>query len=149
MLVPALKTLFRRDLEKLVQELSLYKDENKIWVTEKSIANAAGNLCLHIVGNLNTYIGAVFGNTGYIRNRPLEFSQKDIPRQELIRMIGSAIHMVEDSLGSISEADLETTYPLLVLAEKTSTGYMLVHLAVHLGYHLGQVNYHRRLLDVP
>jgi len=148
MLLPTLKTLFRRDLEKLAQELNLYKHENKIWVTEKRIANSAGNLCLHLVGNLNTYIGAEFGKTGYIRNRPLEFSQKDIPRQELIHMIGSAINMVEDSLGSISEADLETAYPLLVLSEKTSTGYMLVHLAVHLGYHLGQVNYHRRLLDI-
>ena len=47
----------------------------------------------------------------------------------------------------LTEEDLQKEYPLLVLPQKTSTGYFLVHLAAHLSYHLGQINYHRRLLD--
>jgi len=147
MLIQTLQKLFSRDLEKLKQEISLYKDENKIWVIEEGIANSAGNLCLHLIGNLNTYIGVELGKTNYVRNRELEFSLKDIPRQELIRKIDDTIIVVKAALNSLKEEELENEYQLLVFAEKTSTGYFLVHLAVHLGYHLGQINYHRRLID--
>ena len=147
MLVQTLKTLFNRDLEKLKQEIMLYENENNIWIIDRNIANSAGNLCLHLVGNLNTYIGAEIGKSGYTRNRELEFSLKNIPRQELIEKIEGTIRIVESSLDMLKEQELEYEYPLLVFAEKTSIGYLMVHLAVHLGYHLGQVNYHRRLLD--
>jgi len=147
MILETLRTLFRRDLEKLKKEISLYTNENKIWYTEKAISNSAGNLCLHLVGNLNTYIGAELGNSGYIRNRDLEFSLKDIPRQELIEKVEDTITVVESTLDKMTEDQLNKEYPALVFKEKTSIEYMLIHLATHLGYHLGQVNYHRRLLD--
>lgn len=149
MQLQTLRKLFRRDLEKLKQEISLYKAETKIWVTEKNISNSAGNLCLHLLGNLNTYIGAEIGKSGYTRNRELEFSQKNVPRKELLDGIDSTLESVDRALSNMKEEELEKEYPLLVFAEKTSTGYFLVHLAVHLGYHLGQINYHRRLLDEP
>lgn len=148
MLIETLQKLFARDLEKLKQEISLYKDESKIWVIDKNIANTAGNLCLHLVGNLNAYIGAEIGKTGYIRNRELEFSLKNISQKELIKKVEDTITVVKTSLDKLKEEDLEREYPQLVFAEKTSAGYFLVHLAVHLGYHLGQINYHRRLLDI-
>ncbi len=142
-----LQTFFIRDLKKLRQEISLYKNEQVIWVTDKKIANAAGNLCLHLVGNLNTYIGAALGNTGYIRNRELEFSLKDIPRAELLQKIDDTIAMIESAFKHISDQQLAEKYPMLVWEEITSTAYMLMHLTTHLTYHLGQINYHRRLLD--
>jgi len=147
MLIETLQKIFKRDLEKLKQEIASYRDENNLWVVDKSIANSAGNLCLHLVGNLNTYIGAEIGKTGYVRDRDREFSQKNIPQDELVKMIGDTITVVENGINKLKEEDLEKEYPLLVFKEKTSTGYFLIHLAVHLGYHLGQVNYHRRLLD--
>ena len=148
MVTDTLQKIFKRDLEKLKLEISLYREEKNLWVIDKNIANSAGSLCLHLAGNLNTYIGAEIGKTGYIRNRDLEFSQKNIPQQELIKMIEATITVVEEGLNKITEEDLEKEYPLLVFSEKTSTGYFLIHLAVHLDYHLGQINYHRRLLDV-
>ena len=147
MLLDTLKKIFARDLEKLKKEIGLYKDEKKIWYTEKAIPNSAGNLCLHLVGNLNAYIGAEFGKTGYIRHRDLEFSLKDIPQAELVKKVEDTITVVQNSLEKLTDEQLKEEYPLLVFKEKTSTEYMLVHLATHLGYHLGQVNYHRRLLD--
>jgi len=147
MLLNTLKKIFARDLEKLKTEISLYKNEEKIWYTEKAILNSAGNLCLHLVGNLNAYIGAEFGKTGYIRHRDLEFSLKDIPQAELVKKVEDTITVIQNSLEKLTDEQLKEEYPLLVFKEKTSTGYMLVHLATHLGYHLGQVNYHRRLLD--
>lgn len=147
MLIQILKTLFRRDLERLWQEIDAYKDEAKIWYVEKAIANSAGNLCLHLVGNLNAYIGAELGKTGYVRHRELEFSLKDIPKTELLSKIDETIQVVEQGLSTLTDEQLQQEYQLLVFHEKTSTEYFLVHLATHLTYHLGQVNYHRRLLD--
>ena len=147
MIVGTLQKIFKRDLEKLKLEISLYRNEKNLWMIEKNIANSAGNLCLHLVGNLNTYVGAEIGKSVYVRNRDLEFSQKNIPQTELIKMIEDTSTVVKDGLNKLNEEDLEKEYPLLVFAEKTSIGYFLIHLAVHLGYHLGQINYHRRLLD--
>lgn len=147
MLIETLKTLFNRDLNKLKKEIELYQTEEAIWHTEKGIANSARNLCLHLVGNLNAYIGAVIGKTGYIRHRELEFSLKDIPRPELLKKIEEAVFIVEDTLEKLTDEDLNAEYPILVFEAKTSTLYLLVHLTTHLTYHLGQINYHRRLLD--
>jgi hypothetical protein len=147
MIISTLKILFNRDLTKLKSEIELYRDETKIWYTEKNITNSAGNLCLHLIGNLNTYIGAEIGKTGYIRQRELEFSLKDIPRTALVNKVEETISIVNGALDKLTDEDLQAEYPILVFAEKTSTAYLLIHLATHLTYHLGQINYHRRLLD--
>ncbi|HNC40092.1 MAG: DinB superfamily protein [Bacteroidetes bacterium ADurb.BinA245] len=148
MMIASLISLYKRDLEKLKQELSQYEHENCIWETSGNISNSAGNLCLHLVGNLNTYIGAELGGTNYVRNRPLEFSQKNIPRAELIEMVEATSKLVMDTLQKLKEVDLSKEYPQIVFETKMTTGYFLMHLAVHLGYHLGQINYHRRMLDM-
>jgi uncharacterized damage-inducible protein DinB len=147
MLIETLQLLFTRDLNRLRAEIELYKKEENIWKTEGSIANSAGNLCLHLVGNLNTYIGKEIGKTAYVRNRELEFSLKNIPRTELLNKIDDTICVVNAALDNLEESDLAIEFPVLVFEEKTSAGYLLVHLATHLTYHLGQVNYHRRLID--
>lgn len=146
MLIETLKTLFNRDLEKLKTEIESYENESLIWIVDKNISNSAGNLCLHLIGNLNTYIGAEIGKTGYIRNRPLEFSLKNIPKSELIEKIENTIKVVNKSLDLLTESDLEKTYPQIVFEKEMTTGFFLVHLSTHLAYHLGQINYHRRLL---
>ena len=148
MLTQTLKTLFRRELEKLKKEIASYKDETKLWAVEKGIANSAGNLCLHLIGNLNNYIGKELGGTGYIRNRDLEFSQKDIPRIELLKKIDETILVVENALDKLTIQQLEEEYPAPVFNYTMTTGFFLVHLTAHLTYHLGQINYHRRFLDI-
>ena len=146
MLIETLKSLFNRDLNKLKTEIDSYQNESQIWQIDKNISNSAGNLCLHLIGNINTYIGTELGKTDYIRDRPLEFSLKDIPRSELISKIEQTIVMVNTTLDSLTEADLEAIYPQIVFEKEMTTGFFLVHLATHLGYHLGQINYHRRLI---
>src|SRR5882672_3865040 len=147
MIIQELRKVYRKDLEKLKEEIGLYRHETSLWKVEKDIANSAGNLCLHLVGNLNTYFGAVIGKTGYIRNRDQEFSLKNIPQKELVHMVENTITMLDKVMKSMSDDELKEEYPLLVLKEKTTSGYFLFHLSSHLGYHLGQINYHRRLID--
>ncbi|REG99553.1 DUF1572 family protein [Flavobacterium aquicola] len=147
MTVEILRTLFNRDLNKLKLEIDSYSDETKIWHIEKSISNSGGNLCLHLIGNLNTYIGAQIGNTNYVRNRDLEFSNKFVPKNTLIAQIDATIVMINNTLDQLLEEDLKHKHPYLVFENKTSVEYLLIHLTTHLAYHLGQINYHRRLLD--
>lgn len=147
MIIETLKTLFKRDLNKLKAEIEAYKTEENIWKVANEIPNSAGNLTLHLMGNLNYFIGAEIGKTNYIRHRDLEFSTKNLHRNELIKMVEEANLVVEDSLNLLTSQDLEREYPLVVFQEKMTTGYFLMHLATHLAYHLGQINYHRRLLD--
>ena len=147
MIIETLKSLFNRELNKLKEEIALYQNEDMLWQTDKQIANSAGNLCLHLIGNLNTYIGAAFGNSKYIRDRPLEFSLQGVLRSELIKKIDDTILVVNNSLCNLTEEELKKWYPVLVLDKETSIEYFLIHLLAHLTYHLGQINYHRRLLD--
>jgi Protein of unknown function (DUF1572) len=146
-MIETLKNLFSRDLGRLKIEVELYANENNLWRVEKDITNSAGNLCLHIIGNLNTHIGKEIGKTNYIRNRALEFSSKNISKVELIKKIDETILVVNNSLDKLTPEDLLKEYPIIVFDKSTSTEYLLVHLTTHLTYHLGQINYHRRLLD--
>ena len=147
MLLKTLKYLFKRDLEKLKREIIAYQREENIWTVDKNITNSGGNLCLHLVGNLNTFVGVHLGDTGYIRQRELEFSLKDVPRATLVQQVEDTITMIENTLNQLTEADLEKEYPVIVFKNKMDTGLFLTHLTTHLTYHLGQINYHRRLLD--
>lgn len=139
--------LFNRDLERLKIEIELFNAEDKLWQITGSITNPAGNLCLHLIGNLNTYIGQNLGQIHYIRNRDLEFSQKDVPKTTLIREVSQTKIIVADSLNTLTETDLEKLYPEDVLGYSMTTCFFLIHLAAHLSYHLGQINYLRRILS--
>lgn len=148
MIIESLKSLYNRDLNKLKLEIESYKSEESIWKIDKNISNSTGNLCLHLVGNLSTYIGAELGNSGYVRHRDLEFSLKDIPKAELLEKLESLIKIINSTLEKLSDEDLKKDYPTEALGYKMTTGYFLIHLLSHLDYHLGQINYHRRLLDI-
>lgn len=144
----SIKSLFTRDLNKLKTEIESYQIEESLWKIDKNISNSGGNLCLYLVGNFNHFFGAILGNSGYVRNRELEFSLKNIPRTELAQQIEATLNIVISTLDQLSEDDLAKEYPIEPLGYKMTTEYFLIHLFGHLGYHLGQINFHRRLLDV-
>ncbi len=147
MLTQTLLELFTRDLNLLTEEIRQYKIESNLWKTEGLITNSAGGLCLHLIGNLNHFIGAILGGTGYVRQRELEFTLTNVPKMELIKQVEDTIGVIERTLKKLTEADLQKEYELQVFKKPMSTEYFLVHLSTHLSYHLGQINYHRRLLD--
>lgn len=146
MLLNILSELYERDLTKLKSEIEQYSNSSDLWLIDGEIANSAGNLTLHIVGNLNHFLGGVLGGSGYVRDRDREFSDKDVPREDLVSSIDDTRTVLKATFEKLSEEDLEAEYPIQVFGEPMKTGYFLVHLATHFNYHLGQVNYHRRLL---
>lgn len=147
MLRESLKEIYIRDLSKLKTEIESYPDESKLWIISGEIKNSAGNLCLHINGNLNHFIGAILGKSGYIRDRESEFTLKNIPKSELLTSTDETIEIVSKTIQSLPRNFFNENYPVPFSDKIVTTGYLLVHLAAHLNYHLGQINYHRRLLD--
>ena len=146
MLKEPLLQIFERDLNKLKDEISFYKDEKSLWIVKNEISNSAGNLCLHLVGNLNHFIGTALGKTGYVRNRENEFAAKNISREELVIEIEKTILVVTKTLNNLSSEDFEKDFPVQKHGEIVKTDFMLLHLLTHFNYHLGQINYHRRLI---
>jgi len=137
--------LFDRDLKKLKDEISSFKNEKNLWKISGDVKNTAGNLCLHLCGNLKTFIGANLGHSGYVRNRDAEFSNKNIPKDDLLKNIDETIESVNSSLNAMDEKELDNIYQQNFLQKNVSTAFFLVHLISHLNYHLGQINYLRRM----
>ena len=146
MIAATIRVLMLRELRALKREIETYPNETDLWAVPPGIANSAGTLALHLAGNLQHFIGARLGGSGYVRQRDVEFSRRDVPRSELLAGIGAAIAAVDRTLAKLSDADMTKPYPDALANAKVPAGEFLIHLAVHLGYHLGQVDYHRRIV---
>jgi uncharacterized damage-inducible protein DinB len=149
MITPVLIQLFEQGLNKLTEEISAYPDDASLWITREGINNSGGNLCLHLTGNLQHFLGAVLNDSGYVRNRDAEFNLKNIVKAKLLNEIEATKTAVRDTLEQVSKKQLDKDYPLPINGEMVNTEYFLVHLLAHLNYHTGQINYHRRLLTGP
>jgi len=147
MLKSIITTFYERDIRKLIEEVSLFKNEEDLWRTQGSVKNPAGNLVLHIVGGLNHLIGATLAHTGYVRNRDHEFIRKDVERKDLVAQLEALIPMINETVNNLTQEQMESEYPIFFDKPKTSTSYVLLQLLLHLNYHLGQVNYLRRILE--
>jgi len=139
-----LASFWERDIRTLIGEINQFKSEENLWKIHGSIKNSAGNLALHIAGGSNFLIGTTLANTGYVRNRDLEFAQKGVPQKDLIAGLEALIPMIGQTVRSI---DLEAAYPRMFDNKQVTNGYLLVILLTHLSYHTGQVNYLRRMID--
>jgi hypothetical protein len=147
MLNKVLTTLYERDLRKLIEEVNLFQNEENLWKITGGVVNCCGNLTLHIIGNLNHYVGATLAHTGYVRERPREFAAKGVPRQELVAQLEVLIPLIKTTLSNFTEAQMDARYPDLFDDAYNSNSYVLIRLLTHLDYHLGQVNYLRRILE--
>ncbi len=143
----SLSDLFERDLNRLADEIKAYPDEKSVWEIAGEISNSGGNLCLHLLGNLNHYIGAQLGDTGYVRDRPLEFSDRNVPRTILLERIGNTTAMLREVLAELSPETLSENHTSEYQGGNRTNTFFLIHLYGHFNYHFGQINYHRRLLS--
>ncbi|MQA89422.1 MAG: DUF664 domain-containing protein [Gemmatimonas sp.] len=141
-----MRSSFLRELESVRREIEAYSDESLIWSLPPGVPNSAGTLALHIAGNLQHYFGAVLGGTAYIRDRPAEFSTRDVSRSELLVRIAAAEAAVAGALDASTQLDLAQPFSEPLGGAALTTAEVIIHLAVHLAYHLGQIDYHRRLV---
>ncbi|MBZ0206935.1 MAG: DUF1572 family protein [Flavobacteriales bacterium] len=141
-----LRTLFTRDLRQLCNEIDAFTNEADLWRTTGTITNSAGNLCMHICGNLRYFIGALLGGGAYVRDRNREFEARNILKAALLDEVNRTMSAVDAALAGMTSGKLKEHFPVNVLPEVTTTEHVLLHLYGHLNYHLGQVNYLRRAL---
>ncbi len=142
-----LRFVILRDLDRLAAEVEAYPADADVWIEHPGVANPGGTLALHLAGNLQHFVGAGMGHTGYVRDRSREFAARDLSKGELLEEIAAAGAAVDTTLSRMSDNDLDAPWtgggPL---GDGATVGLMLLHLSGHLMYHTGQVNYHRRLL---
>ncbi len=142
------KKLYLDLLDSLKEEISLYINEKNLWKLSGEITNTPGNLCLHLCGNLNHFYGAIIGNTGYVRDRDEEFSKKNVSQEELIKGVEETKKMMEKVFDGLTPEDANKIYSLNHFGENVTYGFVFSRLASHLSYHIGQINYHRRILEL-
>jgi len=147
MLANDLATLFVRELETVQREIEMCPDDAALWKTLPGVSNSVGNLGAHLAGNVQHFIGAILGKSGYVRNRDREFARREGTRAEIIADLQNAIDAVKKYLPALTDADLEREYPEAVGGVKMRTGLFLMHLVSHAGFHLGQADYLRRTLN--
>ncbi len=147
MVKEALISLYERDLDRLKNEILAYKKEATLWSVTDGISNSGGNLSLHICGNLQHFVGAGIGKSDYIRDRNAEFTLKNVPVTEMVTQIDATKAVVSSTISTLSSKTMETDIPEGLHRETMPVISFLLHLHAHLNYHLGQINYHRRLLD--
>ena len=146
MITSTIRALFQRELRALRREIEAYPDERQLWETPGGVANSAGNLALHVCGNLQHFIGARLGETGYVRDRDAEFTRRGVSRSEILAEFDAASAAVDRGFDRISDADLTMPFPEPIAKMTVPTGEWLIHLVAHLGYHVGQIDYHRRIV---
>ena len=147
MLNSVLANFYERDIRKLIEEVNLFTNEDDLWRTQGSVKNSSGNLVLHIIGGLNHFIGATLAQNGYVRNREQEFIRKGVGREELVVQLEALISLINETLNSLTQQQMDAEFPIFFDKPKTSASYVLVQLLAHLNYHLGQINYLRRILE--
>jgi len=141
-----IRILLVRELESLEQEVELFPDEESLWSTPPGITNSAGNLAMHGCGNLRHYIGAVLGETEYIRDREAEFGTPSGTRLQLGAEVRATIEDIENVLDRLPDSVLEGEFPQEVGGYRINTRRFLLHLCSHLAFHVGQIGYLRRLI---
>lgn len=146
MLPDVIETILRRDLAGVRRSIEAYPDDATPWEQRPGLPNAGGTLALHVAGNIQHYIGATLGRSGYRRDRDAEFARRGVPRAEMLAELEAADGAVVRGLSALAGRSLAEPFPEPIGGRTVTTEAFLVHIATHLAYHLGQIDYHRRVV---
>jgi len=138
--------LFRRDLPWLLHQLDAL-DDRHLWSVVPGVTNSAGNLLLHLNGNLREFVGRQIGGVDFARDRPREFAARDVAREALVTDLTGLAEIVPRVLDAMTPERWDEMFPEQVLPGGPITNrQFVIHLYGHLNYHLGQIDYLRRVL---
>jgi uncharacterized damage-inducible protein DinB len=141
-----INTLLLRELEGFRREIALFPDDESIWRVTPGVTNSAGNLALHVAGNLQHFVGTCLGGSTYLRQRDVEFSTRGATRGEVDRQLQAAIAAVATALAGLDDASLQQPMSGAPNGMVARTGMFLLHLVAHTAFHLGQAGYIRRVV---
>lgn len=135
-----------RELRGIKSELLAYQDESDVWRPVPGLPNTAGTIALHVAGNLQHFVGAQLGKSGYIRDREAEFGRRDVSVAEIVDELDKTIAALDATFARLEEKAMDRPFPQEIAGVRPTVGEFLVHLVAHLAYHLGQIDYHRRCI---
>jgi uncharacterized damage-inducible protein DinB len=122
----------------------------QLWRKPYPYGNSVGHLLLHLTGNLNHYIGARIAGTGYVRNRPLEFTDASkLPKEQVLANFDRAIDMVAATIRKQSSDDLTMPYSDPTEPRSNTHFAVFLRMAAHAYHHVGQIIYLAKELTKP
>jgi len=141
----SIAALLQRDLAGFEREIALFPDDEMLWRTMPGMLNSAGNLALHVAGNLQHFVGAVLGGSAYVRDEDGEFSRRSGSKGEIVEQLQKAAVAVRIVVPNLSDEILQRDFPeVLIPNRRIQTLRFLLHLSAHASFHLGQAGYLRR-----
>lgn len=144
--VADIRLLLERDVDSFIREVERFDSDDQLWHMLPGVTNTAGNLAVHVAGNLQHFIGARLGATGYVRDREREFQQRSGTRADVVRELIAAREAVVSTLTQLDETRIDLPMPGAPNNLTIPTGRFLLHLVAHTAFHLGQAGYLRRIL---
>ena len=130
-----------KGLAAVLRDLAAPLTDEQFWTKPFPFGNSVGHLVLHLTGNLNYYIGAQIAQTGYVRDRPREFSETARPpKAETLKKFDDAIEIARQTIRSQSPGDWSKPYSGVASAARDRFEIVL-HCATHLHHHIGQIIY--------
>lgn len=135
-------TRYYREAAKKVHTLVEPLTDEQVWTRPYPYGNSIGHLLLHLTGNLSYYIAGEIGGSGYVRNRPLEFTDTArAPKAVLLRMFDGTIEMVAAVVHKQSERDWATAYTAKGMEDCGDRFTAFLRCAAHISHHTGQIIY--------
>jgi uncharacterized damage-inducible protein DinB len=132
-------------LRDAVRQLAEPLSEAQLWAKPVEPGNSVGHLILHLTGNLNHFVGAKLGGTGYVRDREREFTEERRPaKAELLAGLDAAVATFRRVVGALTAEQLAAPHP------EERFGVVLkalLHLVAHFALHRGQMSYIMRLVS--
>jgi len=130
-----------KKLAGVVRELAAPLSDDQFWAKPFPFGNSFGHLVLHLTGNLNYFIGAQIAGTGYVRDRPREFSEATRPsKAEVLRKFDQAIEMVLGAINSQTAEDWSKKYTAVGVDSRDRFAVVLL-CAPHLHHHIAHMIY--------
>jgi uncharacterized damage-inducible protein DinB len=118
--------------------------EKEIWWRPNASSNSAGNLVLHLNGNIRQWIVADLGGKPFNRERDKEFSERGpIPRRRLIAFLRSTVQEAGSTIAGLTDANLEREFT--IQGFQVTGLRALLHVTEHFAFHTGQIIYMTKL----
>lgn len=132
-----------RDFAQRVHVLAEKLSDEQFWTRPYPYGNSFGHLTLHLIGNLNYYIGSQIANTGYLRDRAREFTETSPPsKEQALKQLAEAVDLVAATIESQTAATWVAGYQATGNEDFIRDRFsILLRCACHFHHHIGQMIY--------
>jgi uncharacterized damage-inducible protein DinB len=132
-------------LRDAVKTLAEPLDEAQFWRKPIEPGNSFGHLVLHLTGNMNHFVGARLGATGYVRDREREFTESAPPaKAEALARLDGAVAMFRRVVETLPAERLAAAHPDSQMGGTVMNA--LVRVVAHFALHRGQLSYIARMV---